>query len=107
MKIKNVLCLAILSFGMLGCDKPTEEQLKITQDNFKSPTYIGTLPDGRTVFRVYVQVNHDRHSVYFFDKDDRSNEITVNYPVRRGKTTHNEVIVMLDGIPVSTNIISK
>ncbi len=106
MKFKNVFCLGVLTIFLFGCNSP-EEQKNQTSENFKKPEFVGTLPDGRVIMRVWVVRKYNRynHAVYFFMNGGR--EITVNHSVPEGKTTRNEVIVLLDGIPVSTNIIKQ
>jgi hypothetical protein len=105
MKLKNVFCLGLLTSVLIGCGYSKEEIEYKTAENLKKPEIIGSLPDGRIIQRVWVNTRHHAHAVYFFIEGGQ--EITVNYPVYSGKTTRNEVIVLLDGIPVSTNIIDK
>lgn len=107
MRLRNLFCLGVLTFVLIGCGNSPEEQRYKTSENLKRPEIIGTLPDGRVIQRVWVHQarRHYPHAVYFFANGGR--EITVNYPVPAGKTTRNEVIVLLDGIPISTNIIDK
>ena len=90
----------------VGCSKTPQEQAKLTKEYFREPEFVGKLPDGRIVMRVFAQVDFHTHSIYYIENGNNK-EVTVNYPVRSGKTTRNEVIVFLDGIPVSTNIIEK
>lgn len=105
MKLRNVFCLSLLSFVLIGCEPSPEEQKFQTSENLKVPEFVGKLPDGRIIQRVWVITRRHPHAVYFFANGGQ--EISVNYPVQAGKTTRNEVIVLLDGIPISTNIIDK
>lgn len=105
MRLRNLFCLGVLTFVIIGCEPSPEEQKIKTSESLNAPEFVGKLPNGRIIERVWIHNRIDKHAVYFFANGGQ--EITVNYPVQVGKTTRNEVIVLLDGIPVSTNIINK
>ena len=93
----------LFSFILLvGCKSQTELQQE-TKASFDNPEFIGKV-SGKDLYRVTVVRYHHDHYVYFF-KD--SPEVSINYQVSAGKTTRTEVIVLVNGKPVSTNLLEK
>jgi hypothetical protein len=94
MKLKPLLLLLVLLIS--GCrDENSPLSLANTEKYFANPTEVGTLPDGRVVKCVWRDMGENTHAhcIYFVD-----NTITVNRSVQAGKTTRNDVSVMIDGV---------
>lgn len=87
--------LTVLAFLLPSCgDSPAEAQAK-TEASFDRPREAGTLPDGRKIKYVVVSrgASYHDHYIYFVD-----GAITVNRSVSQGKTTTNQVTVLIDGV---------
>lgn len=91
--MKKYFLFALSALVLASCESQ-EAARKTTASNFKSPVEAGTLPDGRKVKYVVVEVanTHD-HYIYFVD-----NVISVNRNVSQGKTTSHLVTVLIDGV---------
>lgn len=93
--MKRVIFSLILIASLVGCDGPNDPvPLKTTEINFSRPETVGTLPDGRVIKYVVRDMGnlHD-HTIYFVD-----NTITVNSSVFAGKSTRNQVSVLIDAV---------
>lgn len=98
--------LIAVAASLAGCD-PTPEQIRTaainTAENAANPQTIASLPDGRKVKRIEVDVagGYD-HYVYFVD----GAEVTTNYDQQHGKTTFNQVTVSLPKNPTAEQVIA-
>ena len=94
MKLKIIPLLCVGLTFLLGCkDNPTVTETKDV-----------TVINGRTLKRATITSGPlNDHYVYYFADTDGSQPISVNY--RSGKIS--EVIVLLDGEPISTNYVKK
>lgn len=83
---------------IFGCERSSQEQHALTQQSAENPKYILTMPDGRNLYRIVVAADFEDHDhyIYFFSTND-VNTVSVNYSVRRGKTSFNQTIV-IDGV---------
>ncbi len=89
------LALLLLSLLSLSCKRPNDkEPLEKTKKSFGSPEKIGTLSDGREIFLVVRDMGsgHD-HNIYFV-----GSSATLNQAVSQGKTTVNQITVLIDGV---------
>jgi hypothetical protein len=94
----KLLSLLLIPFLLVGCsDEYDAEQKAATKASMESPENIGVLPNGKTLKRIKIDRGdkHD-HFVYFVDET-----VTINYAVPQGKTTANQVTVLIDGIEYS------
>jgi hypothetical protein len=93
---KIFLSLAVMAM-VTGCG----ERVSVNPSDTKLITYI----DGKSLYRLRIDrgTTHDTHFVYFF-KSDVAQPITTNYKV--GKNGH-AVIISIDGVPMSTNILER
>lgn len=101
---------ALFLLALVGCsDSPTVEQerrqiaQKVDEQAVLKPQLVVTLPDGREVYRIKITntpascdsgcgANGQPHFVYFVGET-----LTVNRVVSSGKSTRNEVEVIVNG----------
>jgi hypothetical protein len=90
------LLFIVLSLCFVSCapsEKEKKEFAKNTAHSFQNPDKIGTLSDGRGVYRITVDNQYYDHYIYFIKG---SPEITVNWTVQQGKTSVNQVNAILE-----------
>ena len=91
MRYLLLLCL------FCGCSNYDDPEVKLRNKAMLSQggEFIGELPDGRKVSRYYISMGNQSSAHWIYVTDG---SITVNHEVRTGKTSHNEVQVLIDGI---------
>ena len=92
---KKILILLFLLF--LGCDDVSESDLSIKNEKTlkRGGEYVGTLPDGRKITRYEIDRGCCKHNHWIYIV---SGSISINSTETIGKTTHNSVQVIIDGI---------
>lgn len=85
----------IVAVSIVGCTDENSHEVRIAnKENFSSPKEVGVLPNGQVVKRVTLERGaHHNHYIYFAD-----GAITVNHAVPHGKSTVNQVTVMINGV---------
>lgn len=94
----KLLPLLLVPFLLMGCsDEYDADEKAATKASMESPEIIGVLPNGKTLKRIKIERGDQLdHFVYLVDET-----ITINHAVPFGKTTVNQVTVLIDGIEYS------
>ena len=93
-EMKKLFLIILFCLGCTGRNDPTV--IKQNENTLSSSgEYVGVLPDGRKVTRYVIDTgsNHD-HYLYVIENTKSS---TVNSIISSGKTTRNNVNVIIDG----------
>lgn len=95
--MKIIQILSIISFlSLVSCDGPNDPApMAATKSSFENPEKVGTLQDGREVFCAKRDMESNSHPRYIYFV---GNTITANHTVPQGKTSYNQVTVLIDGV---------
>jgi hypothetical protein len=99
MKLKYI-ALLVSSVLFLSCDGPNDPIPRAnTASSFASPETVGELADGRIVKCVVRDRGYNHpHYIYFVENADGGKTVTTNQAVSAGKSTRNQVTVLIDGV---------
>ncbi len=107
--MKRLLIIGGIVLGLTGCDSVSPVDLQaINTQHANNPEYVCTLPDGRKLDRIEIQISDVHlysHYVYFMEQPTNTQTITVNHFETVGKIHLNQATIIIDG--QSYTLVSK